>query len=137
VRVYVDSSALLKRVLTDPGAHELETTLRERAREGAALVSSSLGWIEVGRALRAHLTGTDDGSVNDWFDAALSGILERPIDSDVVALARRLTPPVLRSLDAIHLATALLTDVDVLVAYDLRLLRAAGHHGLRTASPAS
>ncbi len=50
-------------------------------------------------------------------------------------MARRLGPPVLRSLDAIHLASALLTDVDVLVVDDERLLGAARHHGLTTASP--
>lgn len=45
--------------------------------------------------------------------------------------------PMLRSLDAIHLATALLIheDVDVLLSYDDRLTAAAASHGLETASP--
>ena len=44
----------------------------------------------------------------------------------------------LRSLDAIHLATALLIrhEVDVLMSYDQRMLVAAAAHGLPTASPA-
>jgi hypothetical protein len=43
----------------------------------------------------------------------------------------------LRSLDAIHLATALLIreDIDVLVSYDDRLTAAASAHGLNTATP--
>jgi hypothetical protein len=43
----------------------------------------------------------------------------------------------LRSLDAIHLATAriLAPDLDALVTYDDRLLRAATDAGLATVSP--
>lgn len=134
MRVYVDSSALLKRVLAEPESAALNSTLAGYVAEDSALVCSSLGWIEVSRALRSGFAETDD-SVNDWCDVALSGILERPVNSDVVALARRLAPPVLRSLDAIHLASALLTDADVLLGYDQRLLDAARHQNLATASP--
>jgi predicted nucleic acid-binding protein len=43
----------------------------------------------------------------------------------------------LRTLDAIHLATALMIrdDLDVLLTYDDRMLTAAATHGLPTASP--
>jgi hypothetical protein len=43
----------------------------------------------------------------------------------------------LRSLDAIHLATALMIrdDVDIVLAYDVRLREAAEAHGLPTAAP--
>ena len=68
-------------------------------------------------------------------DVALSGILELPIDGRVVALHRRLTPRVLRSLDAIHLASAALADAEVVVAYDEWLLAAAREHGFRPSSP--
>lgn len=135
MRVYVDSSALLKRVLAEAESDALGLLLAGHADRGSALVCSSLGWIEVARALRARAADSDDGSVDGWCDTALSGVLERPIDAEVVALARRLGPPALRSLDAVHLASALLTDTDVLVAYDRRLLDAAVHHGLSTASP--
>ena len=67
---------------------------------------------------------------------ALSGILEIPIDADVVALARRLTPRVLGSLDAIHLASALLVGAHVVVAYDQRLLAAARDLGFSSSKPA-
>lgn len=137
MRVYVDSSALLKRVVPERESAALVSTLATHARHGAALVCSSLGWVEVSRALRLRLADPEDESVNSWSDVALSGILERPINADVVALARRLSPRGLRSLDAIHLASAVLTDADVVVAYDLRLLDAARQHGLTTASPHS
>jgi len=55
----------------------------------------------------------------------------------VIETASRLPDPMLRTLDAIHLATALLIrdDVDVLISYEDRLLAAAASHGLSTAAP--
>jgi len=53
----------------------------------------------------------------------------------VVGVARRLGPSSLRSLDAIHLATASIMAADVVIAYDGRLLRAAEELGFRTLSP--
>lgn len=135
MRVYVDSSALLKRVFAEPSSSALASALAELSADGNALICSSLGWIEVSRALRSHLAGIDDAPINDLAEAALAGVLERPMNAETVALARRLGPPALRTLDAVHIASALLTDVDVLIAYDRRLVGAASHNGLTTASP--
>lgn len=136
MRAYIGSSALLKRVFAKPSSASLTSTLVEGSADGHALICSSLGWwIEVSRALRSHLAGRDDASVNDLADAALAGVLERPMNAETVALARRVGPSSLRTLGAIHLASALLTDADLLIAYDVRLLDAAHHHGLTTASP--
>lgn len=59
------------------------------------------------------------------------------IDAEVVRLAARVPPPVLRSLDAIHLATALRIrdDVGAFFTYDLRLAAAARAHGFDVRSP--
>ena len=57
------------------------------------------------------------------------------MSAEVVALARRLAPPVLGTLGAIHLAPAVLIDADVLVAYDQRLLEATATHGISISSP--
>ena len=59
------------------------------------------------------------------------------IDDDIVAAAMNEPDRGLRSLDAIHLATARIfgAELDALVSYDDRLLRAAGDAGLSTASP--
>jgi predicted nucleic acid-binding protein len=59
------------------------------------------------------------------------------IDDTVRATAAALADPQLRSLDAIHLATALLarSELEAFVTYDQRLLAAAGQLGLPTASP--
>jgi predicted nucleic acid-binding protein len=62
-------------------------------------------------------------------------VFEAPIDDPTVALARRIGPGVLRSLDAIHLATAVLADADLLLTYDTRLISIARDMGIDTASP--
>lgn len=62
-----------------------------------------------------------------------------PIDEQVLHHAAALPPASLRSLDAIHLATALSLgdDLGVLIAYDARLLTAARAGGLPVATPGS
>ena len=60
---------------------------------------------------------------------------EHAINDQVLSLARRIEPRALRSLDAIHLASAILLDCELLIGYDDRLLAAAEEQGLRTASP--
>ena len=60
------------------------------------------------------------------------------IDDPILAVAARLAPPDLRSLDAIHLATALSTAGGVagIVTYDDRLSRAAAAARVRVYAPA-
>jgi predicted nucleic acid-binding protein len=60
------------------------------------------------------------------------------IDTHVLDTAARLSPPSLRSLDAIHLASALQLrdELTAFVAYDDRLLAAASALGMPIASPA-
>jgi len=98
-------------------------------------VSSTLAWIEISRALRARLDGQGQDVFTEAIDDALAGVAERAITPDVVSLARRIEPNVLRSLDAIHLATAVLLDVDAVLTYDERLAMAARHNGLAVSAP--
>ena len=49
----------------------------------------------------------------------------------------RSAPNVLRSLDAIHLATAILVDADVVITYDDRLAAAARHNDVTVSAPGS
>jgi predicted nucleic acid-binding protein len=136
VRVYLDSSAVLKRVLAEAESADLVATLDNHHANGAVLVSSSLAWIEVARALRSLHRATL-AEVADEVDAALSGVAEHPLVAEVVALARRVHPAVLRSLDAIHLASALLLDATVVLTYDQRLAVACIDGGLAVAAPGS
>ncbi|MEP6478215.1 MAG: type II toxin-antitoxin system VapC family toxin [Rhodoglobus sp.] len=135
MRVYMDSSALAKRSLDEPESARLEEAIERLAQEGNALLSSALTWIELTRTLRSRLEDEPPAEVAELVDAALTGVLEYPIDEQVVGLARRIGPSTLRSLDAIHLATATLLDVDLVCAYDKRLLQSASELGFRTISP--
>ena len=135
MKVYVDSSALIKRAVAEAESETLERVLERHAEAADALVSSTLAWIEISRALRARLDGESHEVVNEAIDDALAGIAERAITPDVVSLARRIEPNLLPTLDAIHLATAVLLDVDVVLTYDERLALAARHNGLAVSAP--
>lgn len=134
MKVYLDTSAALKRVIEESESAPLVAYLQERETEGSPLVSSSLTWIEVSRALRRGGVG-DAVRVDGLATVALSGVAEHAIRGAVVALARRLGPSSLRSLDAIHLASALTLDADVVLTYDARLAEAVESHGLRALAP--
>ncbi len=137
MRIYVDSSALIKRVVEEAESDALEAALGRYVSDDAAVVTSSLAWIEVSRALRSRLSDSryDEDETQEAIDVALSGVAERFISEDVVGLARRVAPPILRTLDAIHLATAILLDADVVLTYDDRLAEACRHNGLTVGAP--
>ena len=135
MRIYVDSSALVKRVLREPESAAVVATLERYVGDGGALYSSSLAWIEVGRAIRTRADEEAPAILADYVDVALSGIAEYPVTEAVVSLARRIGSSRLRSLDAIHLSTATLIDADVVLAYDERLLSVARELGFATDSP--
>ena len=67
----------------------------------------------------------------------LDGVDFVPIDHVVVQQAATMVPNELRSLDAIHLASALSLKEDLtdFVAYDARLCSAAARAGLLVVSP--
>jgi predicted nucleic acid-binding protein len=134
MRVYLDSSAVLKRVVIEAESHDLISTIDGCQTDGDALVSSSLTWIEVTRALHTRaMSAFAVATVHA--DTALSGVAEYPISPEVISLARRVRPTVLRSLDAIHLASALLLDADQVVTYDERLAKACADNGLVATAP--
>lgn len=135
MRIYLDSSALLKRVLDEPESDAFESMLEKVAGEGAILLSSMLAWIEVSRAVRSRLDYEAPAEVAELVEAALSGIVKSHISEQVESIARRIGPAGIRSLDAIHLATATLVGADVICAYDKRLLTAANELGFRTVAP--
>lgn len=131
--IYLDSSALVKLV-----RHELETPALLQwlnSRRGSSRVSSSLSQVEVARALRRH----DAGALSQM-DGAMAHLYLVEIGGRIRTLAASYEDPLLRSLDAIHLATADLLvrdghDLEAFVAYDDRLLKAADDRRLPTARP--
>ncbi|MGH2907221.1 MAG: type II toxin-antitoxin system VapC family toxin [Solirubrobacterales bacterium] len=132
--MYFDSSALLKRVLDEEHTKTLRGRIAELAGGPNELVTSTLAWVEVTRALKswAERLGRN---VADFDAKALAGIEAYPISYEIVALARKIGPQSLRSLDAIHCAAATIADAGLIVSYDARLLDAANMIGFATESP--
>ena len=128
--IYLDSSALLKLVRDETHTAELTAWLADRP--DAPLVSSALAQVEVLRACRRI-----DERLLDGGRAVIAALDVVPVDEGVLGTAAELPGPALRSLDAVHLASALTLDPDVetFVAYDARLLTAAQAAGLAVARP--
>ena len=127
--LYLDSSAFVKVVVEETESAALRAFL---AATGARRVSSALLRAEALRAVR-HLGPDAVATVREGLRRVdLIGIDDRILDS-----AGILEPQVLRTLDAIHLATALAVgdDLDAIVTYDERMVAAARLVGLTTATP--
>lgn len=114
--IYLDSSAILKLVVPEPESAALFRFLDDH---DTALTSSELATVEVHRAL--DRIGRQEGHEQHGVaDTVLQGLEQLPLAPVIVAAAR--LPGSLRSLDALHLATALrLPSLAALVTYDRRL----------------
>jgi predicted nucleic acid-binding protein len=95
-------------------------------------VSSALLGIEAVRACARH-AGEYARAAREW----LVDVSLLPLDDVVLEAATALQPTGLRSLDAIHLATALSVreEIGAFFVYDGRLCDAAAAHGLPVAQP--
>jgi predicted nucleic acid-binding protein len=105
----------------------------EQSVDGAVLVSSSIALVEVPRAVAR--AGLDPQAAE--VISLLEECLLLAVEDDLLRAASVLRPALLRSLDAVHLASALSVRdrIDALVAYDDRLLEAARSHGLPVLRP--
>ncbi|WP_432955064.1 type II toxin-antitoxin system VapC family toxin [Micromonospora haikouensis] len=132
--IYLDSAAVVKLVRQEACSADLVSWLN--AHDDAPLVSSALVEVEVPRALRRSTPQALIG-----VPAAVGRLFRLEIDSTIRATAAAFNEPTLRSLDAIHLATAQLltnesgTALIAFVTYDRRLLERAKEAGLPVASP--
>ena len=125
--VYLDSSALVKLCVAEAESEALRDWVGERP-----VISSALARTEVIRAVRF---------VGPAALAAARSLLGEvdlvTLDDGLLDTAATSDGPMLRSLDAIHLASAttVRAAIDAFVAYDRRLLDAARAEGFATASP--
>lgn len=131
--IYLDTAALVKLVRAEPESASLVAWLNSHAEQ--PLVASALVEVELPRALRRSQPGVL---------GAVAVVLRRlhrvEITAAVRAMAGAYPDPMLRSLDAIHLATAefLIASGKALTAfvtYDKRLAEAAGRAGLPSVAP--
>ena len=127
--IYLDASAFLTLVLDADASRPLREYL---AGAHGRFTSSALLRTEALRAGARH--GPEAlGAVRD----ALGRIDLVALDDRILGAAGYLDPDAQRSLDAIHVATALALgdDLDVIVTYDPRMIEAAARMGLPTATP--
>lgn len=130
--IYLDSSAVVKMIRPEPESSELVSWLNDR---NEVTVTSVLAEVEVPRALRrsapSHL-------------AAMPGVLARisrvEMDASVRATAGAYVVDMLRSLDAVHLATAEVLvaagkTVSAFVTYDRRQAAAVVAAGMAVSAP--
>lgn len=126
---YLDASAFVKLVVIENETEALVAHLRQYQRR----ISSILLHVEAVRAVRREAPS----QVNVTF-RALDGLALVPVDDGIIRDAGALDDDRLRSLDAIHLATAkaLGDDLAELITYDRRMADAARDLGLPVAAPA-
>ena len=125
---YLDSSAIVKLAVLEPESGALRARLRRRH----GLVSSRLATAEVVRALWP----LGEAAVRRGHQA-LDQIDLLRVNDRILDDAAGLPPQELRTLDAIHLATAQLLggELRLLITYDERMADAARQLGLSVAAP--
>ena len=125
---YVDSSALLKLAVREPETAALEAHLA--TRDG--LITSRLAVLECRRAARRA-----SRRLLQTVDQILDAVYLLEITPAILDEAARADPPLWRSLDAIHLATALsIGDARLeVITYDARFAAAARASGLTVVQP--
>ena len=128
--IYIDTSAFLKTVIAEPESNALGNYFSTFGTP--RFVSSALLAVEARRSI-LRTVPTELPRV----DLELLDVIQIDTNTVVLESASRLPDPTLRTLDAIHVATALLIrdDLDVLVTYDQRMLAAAAGYGLPVAAP--
>jgi uncharacterized protein len=125
--IYLDASAFVKLVVPEPETPSLSAALGGAVR----VVASEIIEVEVLRASRR--AGADTRGAR----AQLAAVRLMPLTDEIRALAGELDPPSIRSLDAIHVASALSLRERLkgLFTYDERMSRAARDAGLDVYAP--
>jgi uncharacterized protein len=141
--IYLDSCALVKLIREEDESLALQAWLDERADE--VMVTSELARTEVLRVVRRSNHDEQGELVDarrfrselDEAAAVLDAVTQVILDRDVVDRAGSLEAPMVRTLDAIHLATALSLQATaiVFVTYDRRLAQLAKTAGFEAVGP--
>jgi uncharacterized protein len=128
--VYLDSSALVKLVVREAESDALRAWLAAHP----AAITSALAVTEVRRAVGRL---SPRRGLADRARLVLDGVALLAVDHDILERAARLAPAELRTLDAIHIVSAICLRADLLafVTYDDRQRAAARKAGLPLVQP--
>jgi predicted nucleic acid-binding protein len=125
---YADASALTKLVVEEPETAALRSFLGPRPH----VVATALVRVEVTRAARMRELEPGRAPLERLWE-----IVDLvPVDDAILTLAGSLASAHLRTLDAIHLATAVVAGAEKMLVYDPQLARAAEAAGIRVVAPA-
>jgi len=131
MQIYLDTSALVKLVVDERESPALERYVVEHSsdrRFTAALARTEL--------LRAMARRQQADSIAHG-RRLLGRLYVVPLTNRLLDRAATLTPPELRTLDAIHLAAAMTApNLRAVVTYDTHLAQAATNAGIAAVSPA-
>ena len=132
--LYLDSSALVKLARHEKASEALGLWLAEQtpSTEDVSLVSSALCLTEVMRTARKW-----GGEVPELAQELLATLTVLPVSQVVLRYAAIVPPTSLRSLDAIHLASAMSlgSSLSAFISYDNQLQDAARDVGLPVVAP--
>jgi predicted nucleic acid-binding protein len=141
LRIYVDTSALAKRYVQEPGSEQLQKLF---VAEVAEVVVSTLVLPEFGAALARKVRNREIGA-----KSAASAMAEFEVDWQEIFVKIPLTEEIaesaaklilahpLRGADAVHLASAIAFEAELFVASDGQLLKASKKHGIKTYDPSA
>ncbi len=121
MKTYLDTSALIKLVVAEPESPSLRTYLGTIPED--TLFTAALTRTELIRAVRRV-----DEAATTRSRHLLGGLATVNLTNSLLDAAAVLEPPLLRSLDAIHLAAAQRAGADLraVITYDIRMADAAG-----------
>ena len=128
MRAYCDTSVLAD-LLLDPRSSRATRAALDSWRERGAVTTSRLTMVELGRLVMRTGVSTRAASL----DVAALPVQYIALGDVVLRSAASLPARYLRSLDAIHVASALLTRCDVVLTRDRQMQRACEELGLAVA----
>lgn len=128
MRCYLDSSALAKLVVREPESHDL----RHFLTQSRLMVTSVISATEIRRAAQRISNAAVEATPR-----VMSIVAQMDVTRDLLLAAAKVQPAHLRTLDAIHLATAmdLSSELDSFITYNIKLAEAAVLAGLRVEQP--
>ena len=128
--IYFDTSALMKLVVTEDETASLEAWLDDHPEQPWA--TSDLTRVEL---LRGVMRRQPMALLQA--QQLITRMVRVPLSDGILLYASTCQPPLLRSLDAIHLASVMefRKEIDWMLVYDKRLLEVANLNGINVASP--
>lgn len=133
--LYLDSSAIVKLIVEEEHSNALVQTVA-----GRGLVSSELALAEVPRAIQRVTVGRraePQRALRLGVEKVLSAMALVPLDRRLLVHAGSFNVATLRTLDAIHIASALavMEDIEAFISYDQRQVDFVEHAGLPVIQP--